>query len=612
MFSQFNFSEFHFLRPDWFWALLPFFILFVLWYRQRLASGNWMTICDEQLLPHILEYGEGRISRWPLILFSTVSVVSIVALAGPTWQKLPMPVFRNESALVIVLDLSRSMDAADIKPSRLQRARFKITDILQQRKEGLTALIVYGANAFTVAPLTDDTETISNQLSALESSIIPVQGSHASLALQQAESLLEQSGTQSGNILLITDGLDSNAAQTAKELNTNSHTLFVLGVGTRDGAPISQASGGFVKDSRGNIVVPKLPSVALQSLAKQGGGIYQEITTDDRDIRLLIDAFSSQPEADQQEQNLSHIDQWIETGPWLILFILPIAALAFRRGYLAVLLCCFLSLPESAFAQQWKDLWRTPDQQGYSAFQRGDIDEARKKFENSEWRAASEYASGNYKSSLAALQGMDAAGSAYNRGNVLARMGNFPEAIKEYQSALLKNPQNKDARYNKELIEKLMQEQESSQDKSQKSGENSRQDEDSESNDTDSSSENNQQSEQQGGKQDQTSSESDRDSESKQNPEQASHSDENESDKHDQTDEAESIQQPDSTQSEEGKDENAAVQQADVDEQATEIQEANEQWLRRIPDDPGGLLRRKFKYQYKQRNSRRDAVSDAW
>ena len=121
-------------------------------------------MCDAELLPYLLQEKAVNQSRWPLTTGAIAALLVIIALAGPTWQRVPSPVFRNESALVIALDLSRSMDAEDIKPSRLIRARYKIADILKQRKDGQTALLVYAGDAFTVTPLTDDTETIDESV----------------------------------------------------------------------------------------------------------------------------------------------------------------------------------------------------------------------------------------------------------------------------------------------------------------------------------------------------------------------------------------------------------------------------------------------------------------
>ncbi len=329
-----DFSQFHFIRPYWLLALLPYLLITGLMLKHKLSQGNWSQVCDAELLPYILQQKAANQSRWPFTATALAGLLTIIALAGPTWEHLPSPVFRIESALVIVLDLSRSMDAADVKPSRLVRARYKIADILQRRKDGQTALLVYAGDAFTVTPLTDDTETIASQLGALQPSIMPEQGSNAGLALQNAVQLFKQAGLQRGNILLVTDGVNQSKAFSVAE-SLGPYQLSVLGIGTADGAPVKTDRGGFLKDRQGNIVIPKLQASELRKLARAGGGNYQTITADDRDIENLLQEIDRQSAARQaQQQSDLMLEQWKEQGPWLLLLVLPLAASAFRRGIL--------------------------------------------------------------------------------------------------------------------------------------------------------------------------------------------------------------------------------------------------------------------------------------
>ncbi|NOQ15416.1 MAG: VWA domain-containing protein, partial [Methyloprofundus sp.] len=239
-----TFSEFHFIRPYWLLAFLPLLVFIFLHLKNKLQQGSWQAVCDPELLPFILQEKELKQSRLPLISSVLAAILSITALAGPTWQRIPTPVFRNAAALVIALDLSRSMDATDIKPSRLERARYKIADLLKKRKDGQTALLVYANSAFTVTPLTDDTETINSQLAALSSDIMPAQGSNSTLAIQHAVQLFKNAGLQKGQILLISDDESLTEVDIA-----STYQLSILAVGTADGAPIKLAQGGFLKDS---------------------------------------------------------------------------------------------------------------------------------------------------------------------------------------------------------------------------------------------------------------------------------------------------------------------------------------------------------------------------
>ena len=199
-------NELHFLRPAWLLALLPLGWLAWQSWHQKLASPGWRAVCDAHLLPHLL-VGEARQARrWPAGLIGAAGLLAVIALAGPTWKQLPQPVFRSQNAMVIVLDLSRSMNATDVKPSRLIRARLKLRDLLARHREGQTALVVYAGDAFTVSPVTDDTATIDALVPVLRTSLMPAPGSNTESALRRARDLLAQAGAVRGEIILITDG----------------------------------------------------------------------------------------------------------------------------------------------------------------------------------------------------------------------------------------------------------------------------------------------------------------------------------------------------------------------------------------------------------------------
>jgi len=311
-----NLAEFHFIRPGWLLALLPAIVVFILQLRHKLRRGNWSQVCDAELLPYILQDKPQRQSRWPLTAASLACLLTILALAGPTWERLPSPVFRNDSALVIALELSHSMNAGDIKPSRLIRARYKIADILKQRKDGQTALLVYAGDAFTVTPLTDDNQTIASQLNALTTDIMPSQGNNTLAAIKMAVDLLKQAGLQQGNILLVSDGIDNNIKDKLIAILAN-YKLSVLGIGTEAGAPV-KVPGGFLKDAQGNIVVPKLNAAKLAALADAGHGRYKTISSDDSDIEGLLATLDTPVVDEKQTRNNLKIDQWDEKGPWLL------------------------------------------------------------------------------------------------------------------------------------------------------------------------------------------------------------------------------------------------------------------------------------------------------
>ncbi|MEQ8661991.1 MAG: VWA domain-containing protein, partial [Gammaproteobacteria bacterium] len=241
-------EAFHFLRPAWLLAL-PAFWLACWWHlRARGRGGAWSRVVDPALLPFMVDAAAGAAGRarnGGLLLAGTLAVL---ALAGPTWERTPVPVFRKDAALVVALDLSASMNAEDINPSRLVRARYKVADLLRLRHDGQTGLVVFAAQSFVVTPLTDDTATLLAQLQGLDTSIMPRQGSAPESALAQAAELLVQAGMTVGHVLLVTDGADpASLARAGAVADEKGLAVSVLGVGTAQGAPVPDASGGFIR-----------------------------------------------------------------------------------------------------------------------------------------------------------------------------------------------------------------------------------------------------------------------------------------------------------------------------------------------------------------------------
>lgn len=616
-----NWAEFHFIRPYCLWAFIPALIIFMALLKNKLSAGNWHSICDPDLLPFIIQDRDVRHSHWPLVTGSIAAMLVIIALAGPTWEKLPAPVFKNDAALVIALDLSRSMDAADVVPSRLIRARYKINDILKQRKDGQTALIVYTDEAFVVAPLTQDNETIINQLAALSTAIMPSSGSNARLAIERAVALLQQAGLQQGDILLVSDAVDF-AATVATVQSLGNYRLSLLGVGTKAGAPITERRGGFVKDHAGTIVVPKLDSDTLALLSEKGNGKYATISNDDSDIEMLMNYFDTAIETPTEEgyqANNLLLNQWRESGYWLLLLVLPLAALSFRKGLLSWALLAFLFTPETSYALDWKDLWQTQNQQGQRAFKQEKFGPAAEYYNDPQWKAAAQYQAGQFGAAADTLQEARSASDLYNQGNALAQAGQFKKALKAYQQSLQIEPNNDDAKYNQKLVEKALEQQ---QQQPAQAGESGEQGEDGEPTEGEQSAGSKAGDEQAGdGKAGDGQSGDEQAADGKAGDEQTPDdkaSDEQAADGNsadpnatDSTDpeadgEGEQTEQQRATADADKKptaEEAAADSGEDPNSKAAydETEQANEQWLKRIPDNPAVLLKNKFKHQYKKR-----------
>ncbi len=602
-------DNFHFLRPLWFLALIP--LLAILWrlWHQATNSKAWRAVCDPELLPYLLADEQGVRQRWPLLAIGIAGLLGIIAIAGPVWEQREQPLFREQSALVLALDLSRSMDAADIKPSRLARARYKIADILKQRREGQTALIVYAATPFLVTPLTDDTATIAAQLNSLETALMPSQGTRPDLAVKKAAELLQQAGHSQGDILLITDGIEPLSIEEVLAARDNGeYRISLLGVGTPEGAPITLPGGGFLKSAAGEIVLPRLDSPTLSELAQAGGGRYHRLSIGDDDIRYLLAPLQNRQSHAAEKEAALTTDQWQEEGPWLLLLILPLAALAFRRGYLLLVLFILLPHSQDAAALEWQELWARADQQASRMLQQGDASAAARQFENREWKAAAHYRAGEYEQAIAALDGINSPDALYNKGNALAQIGKLPEALQAYDQALELNPADQDIAYNRELVEKQLeqqqrQDQQQNQDESQESSEQQQQDQSQQD-----QSQQQDQSEPQPGEQQepQQGESSDNEQQEPQQGESSGNEQEQQKSEAQQGEEGEQQEEPAAAeeQSDKGDEQEQSESEMAKPEEMTEeeksMAQATEQWLRRIPDDPGGLLRRKFLYQYQR------------
>ena len=225
------------------------------------------------------------------------------------------------------------------------------------------------------------------------------------------------------------------------------HRLSVIGVGTGDGAPIPDGRGGFIKDPSGQIVIPKLDQVPLQRLARQAGGVYRSMQIDDSDIRQVLSQSGPSPlQADNEKTGLQ-TDRWREEGPWLLLLLLPVAALAFRRGLLVVVISLGVYWPHPAIAIGWDDIWLNSNQKGVQAMDREDYLNAAQWFTDNEWKAAAYYRAGDYEGALASLEGIHTPDAAYNRANALARLGRIQDAIESYQQTLRQQPGHEDAKH---------------------------------------------------------------------------------------------------------------------------------------------------------------------
>lgn len=431
-----DWNALHFLRPEWLWALLglPLIIALVL-YRQR-RSDAWRQAVDAHLLPHLLAAGAKRRVRLPWALLLGWALASL-AMAGPSWRQQAQPMFQASAPLLVVLDLSSRITATDLPPSRLLQARAKLGELLRARQGGQVGLVVYADDAYTVAPLTDDGSNVALYLDALSPDVMPRDGQRADRGIDWATRLMRQIGALQGQILLVSDQADGEAGLAAAQARSLGLQVSVLGLGTPAGAAY--------RDGSGQIRQAALDEGSLRAVATAGGGRYARIAADDSDLRALgvLDAREG-----TAAQRPGEGKQWRDEGFWLLPPVMLLALLAFRRrAVLAAVLAVGLmpwmndaqaQAPATQVSQPAQGtLWKRSDQlqhqrlaEGVQAYRKGDFATARKQFE-----------------------GIDNDAGWYNLANTLAREGNYDEAIAAYDRALALHPGMADAVANRAVVD---------------------------------------------------------------------------------------------------------------------------------------------------------------
>lgn len=615
-------NEFHFIRPHWLWAIIPLLIIVgLIRYIQKQQSG-WQSVIAGHLYQHMITTGDNTKARPPLKLLGLAWIIASIALAGPTWERLPQPVYQLNSGKVVLLDMSMSMRATDVKPDRLTRAKYKAIDLVNAITEGETGLVAYAGDAFTISPLSSDAQNLTTLIPSLTPEIMPIVGSEPALGLLAAIELLGNAGYQQGEIFWVTDGVSNQQMKELSEIiNHSDFRISILAVGTEDGAPITLIDGELLKDARGAIVIPKLTSNNLRSLTQNGGGRYAPMQSDDSDIDYLVNQLTLNPDADvdedQDKENFG--DKWQETGPYLLILLLPIAAYAFRRGIITVLVatCLLPTYSPTAQADWWQDMWQTADQQALKTYKKGDFEQAANTFNDPLWQGNAHYKNKNYEAAVNAFsQVQDPAKKAeamYNSGNALAQLGELEKAIAAYEQALAQQPNHQDAAANKKLLEDLKEQQE--QQNQDQQDQSDQQDGEQQQNDQQGQQENqNQEGEQQNQDQEQQGqSEQEQSSDSEQQQSEQQDGSEQESQQAEQSEQTEAEQQSSeqeqqseqlSEQEKEAQAAQAAEQQELTDEQKEQLQRM-QNLLNRVPDDPAFLLKRKMQIESQQRKRER-------
>jgi Ca-activated chloride channel homolog len=451
----------HFLRPAWLWLLAAAPLIYFSVSFQDDVRTRCKQYIDSELLDHLIVKRKSRWKLRPIHTLCALIVLGGIALAGPTWKREQLPFTEDKAPLVIALDLSETMNAIDLDPTRLERAKLKLRDLLKVRNGGRTALFVYAGTAHMVLPFTTDNSLLDLYLSSLTTSVMPVQGKDTTAALTAIQTFLKDEPVP-GTILFLTDGVEPHAVLTLEKVareNDDKDDVLVMGVGTSRGGPIRAGENGFLSSATGARVFSKLDVDALKTL-NSNGVPSSTLTLSDDDVTWVQRHAQHHLQSVQQNNNQT---QWVNEGYWLTYPIVALAIFWGRKGWtvrwnsaaLAAVILIGPSGPQPP-SFSWLDLWLTPDQQGRYYFERAEYAKAAERFEDPTWKGLALAREGNYEGALNEFALNDSADAWFNQGDALAHLGKYPEAVRAFHEALERRHPWSEAQENLELVQSLI------------------------------------------------------------------------------------------------------------------------------------------------------------
>jgi Ca-activated chloride channel family protein len=455
-----QFANFHFIRPQWLLMLIPILLLFWLLRRKQSATKQWDRFISPHLLKHLIVGTEQKRRLRPVNLLMPVFILASLALSGPTWLQEPLPFTEDEAPLIIAMDLSAEMNAVDIQPSRLERAKQKVRDLLAERSGARTALLAYAGSAHMILPLTDDPQILEMYLASLNPDIMPERGKNASQALALAEEMLSGEITP-GTVLFFTNAIDAEQIPTFVDHSQESrNAVMVLGIGTTQGGPIPTGGNMVLTDPEGNRVISTLDREGLEQLSKEADVYVTSITVDDSDVRRLNGRIKRHmTEILNEDENV----KWKDFGYFLLFPLTLLSLFWFRRGWTiqwlsGFFLVVFLFQPAPVEAQEFRfiDLWLTADQQGRQLFEKGDYAGAALRFEDLLWKGTAFYYNKDYESAIQQFSRLETAESYFNLGNTYVHIEAYSQALESYEQALKQNPDYIEAKHNRKLVQEIL------------------------------------------------------------------------------------------------------------------------------------------------------------
>lgn len=457
-------ANFTFLYPLWFLALIPLGLLVFIQRKNKNTTGLIAPHIAKQLGMTQKTQGNGFTIGLVLAWLCVTT-----ALAGPSFGYKDSPSFQLSGARVLVMDMSRSVYATDVKPNRLTQEKYKAKDLLPYWKEGMTGLVAYGADSYLVSPLTEDSQTLNNLITNLSPEIMPYKGKGSNLlaAVDQSIEMMTKSGHQQGDIIVLTDGISNQQLdKVMSRVKGTKWRISLLGIGTKNGAPIELPSGQLLTDRPGNTVVATLDSDPLVTLAQATNGVAQLIQSDNSDIEAI--ARLTKTPLEQVTQNSdAQVNSRANHGYWLLFPLVLFSLLCFRKGMFLALLLVLLPVDKSMASTDISSRLLSDDYSAHQQFEQKDYQAASEQFKSKQWKGAAQYKAGDYKGAIESLTGLEDTQSQYNFANALAQSGQLEDAKEKYESLLKNNPDMKDVKKNLDIVNKALEQKQQQQQQQQ-------------------------------------------------------------------------------------------------------------------------------------------------
>jgi Ca-activated chloride channel family protein len=450
-----NWNDFHFLRPVFLWLLIPAVIVLIVGLFGIREEVKWKNVIAPHLRNYIIKKGSENIKRRMQILSFIVIAIAILGIAGPTWDTVEIPGQTLETPVVVLLDMSQSMMAEDIQPNRLERAKFKITDLLDANPRARIALVGFSGTAHTIIPLTSDYQIIKSHLDGLSPQMMPFPGTNLEDALLMVDTITAVTKAPA-TIILFTDDFDDNTFTLIQQFSQQHNSKFeIMPVNTLSGSDVPNPNGnGVFKDKSGENVHSSLNTEILGKINSLNNVDVHQLTLDNSDMELLAKNISSNLEFKEQDEKKE--DDWKDRGLWLVIPFAVFLLMWFRKGWVIYSLAIFMVLSSCSTDYRFADLWFTKDYQAQQLYNQGKFEEAAELYADPLHKGVAYFKSGNFGEAINYFSKDTTAEGAYNLGLAYLKNGDYAAAELAFGKAVEMDPEMESARKSKDAVTQLM------------------------------------------------------------------------------------------------------------------------------------------------------------